>query len=259
MKNMTRTMATQYLQKRFKFENMKYILLLLLVAISFNSFGQKIDGIGKIKLGNSYEQIISDLGIKPKDVIKGKKLDKASYLDLEEHLYTYLLQFDSTKKYNDGTELFYINCTNASKLIIPTINISEIEINKIDLSFYNNNLYMLYFENPSMQFIEAFKTKYGEGKSDYKSNKVTCTSTFKDKYEEQEYTNIITWTPQFDSIEVTYYFRSYRDENCEKSFTSYFEIKQKPTFYKVLDCEIDYNKRQEKREKEKLKNQTKDL
>jgi hypothetical protein len=252
-------MATQYLQKRFKFENMKYILLLLLVAISFNSFGQKIDGIGKIKLGNSYEQIISDLGIKPKEVIKGKKLDKVSYLDLSNRLYIYLLQFDTTKKYNDGTELFYIKCSNTSKLIFPTINISGIEINNIDLSFYNNNLYMLYIENPSMKFIEAFKIKYGEGKSNYKSNKVTCTSTFKDKYDETEYTNEITWTPEFDSIQVKYYYRNYRDGNCEKSIISYFEIKKKDTYHKVLDSEVKYHNRQKEIEKERLKNQTKDL
>ena len=107
----------------------KFVLIMLMISFSIGMFSQKIEGIGKLKLSMTLNEVKSAF---PKSLVK--------------------MQTSSTVK-----KVYKIN----SYTPIPKHTCKDIR-----LYFYNDTLYALYVNDAPIELRESLTLKYGEPRTD---------------------------------------------------------------------------------------------
>lgn len=237
--------------------NMIKLLLLLTFALPLLSYGQTIDGFGVIKLGKTYLQIIGDLNIKENKIRSEAKGDKISFMDTYSPTNPILLKWDSANT-KSNIDYLYTHCLSTYKLLLPPYKVADIEIKNSKLEFLNDTLYSIEVD-PSSEFTQAIKTKYGKGVIKTETKKVKCSSAMAAAFEVDEIKYETTWTNENNNIETWSVLSEYRDNECKKKYLSYFIIRDKNKSQLVNNCSSDNLKRIKELEDTERKSKLKDF
>lgn len=241
-----------------KLEIMKTLVTLLSIFILYSSNAQTIEGIGQIKIGKSYSQIIQDVGIEEKKIVDAGKED-LDFFDVYRPKKTLLFKYDSANSKKRDYDYEFIKCPEAVKLVIPTYTVADIKVEQIELQFYHDTLYSIDIKSPSMEFLKAFKTKYGDGNLKKEVKTVQCSSAYVKNYDVEEVTFRTTWESNISNVDVTYVLMDYRDSKCQQQYLTYVLISNSKISKQVTSCETDIRDRMKRKEDSELKNKLKDF
>lgn len=165
----------------------------------------------------------------------------------------YLLEFDENKTPKDLWTM-YNRCKAAKTVLLSQYLVAGITINKIDLQFYHDTLVSITITDPSTEFQEAIKAKYGPGKLETKTKVVTCTSIYgESKFEDKTFST--EWDTE-NGIKAIDYLSDYRNSKCERSFLSYFKIYDEAAYEAYMLCQSEsineHIENERKKKKDKL-------
>ncbi|HEV8079559.1 MAG TPA: hypothetical protein VGP43_02520 [Chitinophagaceae bacterium] len=216
---------------------MKKLLLSLLISLPTLINAQPVDGFGKIKLGKTYDQLLSDIDVNPKKIVSSKN-EKLSFSEVYRPRKATLVIYDSAH-FQESLKYSYVMCESAKLLLLPSYKVSDIEVNNLELKFFNDTLYSIQITNPTSDFTTAFKLKYGSGKTETEKKTVQCSNalTGAGKFEVEEVAYTTTWSGEPDDIRAYSRLSDYRDSECKHQYISYYLISYDPTSTIVSQCE----------------------
>lgn len=202
--------------------------LALILFITNNLFAQqKIEGIGKFKIGQTTPAIIKSLAAEfsldireTNDVLETMNSDysdnptKIIYISKEQNedkIYQHSRYVDHPK-----VKVYYIN----------RITIADMVLTDVYLEFYRDTLYSL--ECHGFEELDtALQIKYGNPKISSKTKPIQCTNAYRSvTYEEKTYTK--EWTNPSKKIRATSTISIYYNSKCEKQYLSMFLLYKEP-------------------------------
>lgn len=200
-------------------------IIFLLIILPLLSYTQnRIEGIGPFKVGKTLSSQIpnfADTGI-------GNLQKKEPKVE--------------------GTEYWYA----------VIYEISGVWVQDLELTFYKDTLYEIQCE-PTEQFIEALRAKYGRGITTIREKKITCITGLKITYSEVEKQYTVTYPTISKNIEATEFTHYGFDKECKKEHYHFFSIIHNK-IYKQVDYIIRAaGKKKEDAELKKRKEALKDF
>lgn len=215
----------------FKFNLMKKIITVLLLFFTLSTSAQVIEGLGVFKIN------------------KTTILDIETYLEKENYYYEKITS--SRELVNllnspnnaaaliekSGTRVLYEpTCKHSKVIILNTLNIANLDLKKVILTFIDGVLVAIQGDGNS-DLNKGFDEKYGKGKLEKKENKVECLyklTGLTRELTEQEF--IQTWNTENNSIYIQSRLNTYFDKNCEKQSSYSFSITEPKNLSRMFDC-----------------------
>lgn len=140
--------------------------------------------------------------------------------------------------------------------IIDYVNISGVEIRRLELAFYRGTLFKI--DTKDMGDVDkAMEAKYWKGKLEVEEKEVSCRSGVGVTFTETEKKYTTTWETNTPNIVAVSYLSIYFDDKCKKKSVSNFYIRDTVVseIIRLEENELLEDKEDEesKAKKEKLK------
>jgi hypothetical protein len=236
---------------------MKKILLATSLGLhAFVSYAQteKLEGIGKFKIGKTTLAIIPELETE----LSTKTKRALTYSDVNaEKDRTAILELipDSISSFKGP--VYASQCKDVKVYLLPKYTVAGIELTQVRLRFYNGKLIDFSCDEAG-KLADALTVKYGPAHSDYKERPIPCTL---------RNTGVsITRTGQTatkswgsESLPAKYVVSKYYDNNCEEKYLSFFSIYDSSAVRKIAACEKEVAARIEKASSEEKRKKLGDL
>lgn len=209
---------------------MKYKIALLALTLPLISAGQKIEGVGFLRIGRTTVAFVDSM---KGEGYKYRQTSSSSFIQPNSWEYWILQEVQP----ESGLDVLSPLLPEHKKFHINQIWISDIKIENVDLEFYKDTLFSIKIENPSSGFSEALEIKYGKPKLEVKNNTITCTSRIAGSYKLEE----VSFTANYrkDKITAFSYHKTYYNDKCEKSYLNFFLIEKNDTVAAVSKKESE--------------------
>lgn len=235
-----------------KTQNMRYFLLLITVLASGFCFGQeKIEGIGKFKIGKTSIEVIRELetelsaSIETINTINDRRVYSPGQ---SAAIYQVLPNRDQPLM----SAIHASFCATVKVYLIPNYTISGIKIKNMYLSFENDVLQVLTIDS-STEIDEALTSKYGEPALNVDKKTVNCVYKLTGAtvpYEDVTYRKKwINGTIEAESTLMKYY-----NSECKVNYINYLTVQDTRSATAMLKCsnaERDQLRDAKKEEKKK--------
>ena len=209
---------------------MKKIITLIIIMLCSSVFSQsEINGIGRFKIGMDLSIIDSLKNENYAYKIFDKSKDKYN-INSEDFIINKLNRKNNVKKQNADKVIFEKQIStdisdygdfpfieNKKVFLIKYYNIADIDIDYLELYFYNNKLYEIKFSD-NIDLKLALDTKYKSVKSEELGKKISCANA----YREVEYQDV-NYKDTFRNDENIYAYSSLNKfyYNCKEHIVSY--------------------------------------